>query len=165
MDNATDLERHKQEILLRSQLTRDMSEQQRNKMAEVIQIRYLKDKEVLLEEGECDGDLHVVVSGTLMVTKTNHQSVEVLAMLNEDSIVGAMGFVDGMEHSAGVYSLGDTELFTVERRQLESLLMSNPDIVYHVMRTIIRTAHSIVKSMNHQHVQLTNYVSKTNGRF
>lgn len=158
-------EQQKQQILLHSQLTRDMNEQQRNKMAQVIQVRELADKEMLVEEGRRDGNLHVVVSGTLMVTKSNNQDENILAMLSEDSIVGAMGFVDGMEHSASVTSLGQSTIFTIERSKLEALLVSNPDIVYHVMRTIIRTAHTIVKTMNNQHIQLTNYVNKTQGRY
>ena len=164
MDNANTT-KYKHDILLRSQLTQNMSEQQRDKMAGVIQIRHLKDKEVLLEEGKRDGNLHVVVEGTLMVTKDNNSNEEVLAMLHADSIVGAMGFVDGLEHSASVHSLGQSTIFTIERNRLEALLVSNPDIVYHVMQTIIRTAHSIVKTMNNQHVQMTNYVSKINGRY
>ena len=157
--------KYKDEVLLQSQLTGGMDQQQRGKMIEVIQIRDLVDKEVLLEEGRCDENLHVVIQGTLMVTKTNNHKEEVLAVLHEDSIVGAMGFVDGMAHSASVHSLGKTRIFTVERKRLEAILESHPDIVYHLMRAIVRTAHSIVKSMNHQHVQLTNYVSKANGRY
>ena len=102
MDNTSDA-KCKYEILLRSQLTQNMSEQQRDKMAEVIQIRHLKNKEILLEEGKRDGNLYVVVEGTLMVTKNNNSNEEVLAMLHADSIAGAMGFVDGLEHSASVH--------------------------------------------------------------
>jgi CRP-like cAMP-binding protein len=153
------------EMLRHSPLAAGLSDAQCSILGHAIQVRQLGDGEVLLQEGRCDGNLHVVVTGTLLVTKTNNMSEEALAVLHEGSLVGAMGFVDGLEHSASVHAIGQTQIFTLERQRMEAMLMTHPQIVYQIMRTVVRAVHSIVRTMNNHYVQLSNYVSKTNGRY
>jgi len=37
--------------------------------------------------------------------------------------------------------------------------------MYAVMRTILRTVHSILRRMNLQYVELSNYITKQHGRY
>jgi hypothetical protein len=53
----------------------------------------------------------------------------------------------------------------LERSKFESLLNTQPAIVYYVMRGIVRHVHGIVRRMNAQSVEMTNYLYKTGGRF
>jgi CRP/FNR family cyclic AMP-dependent transcriptional regulator len=34
-----------------------------------------------------------------------------------------------------------------------------------VMRTIVRTVHTTLKRMNMQYIEMTNYISKSHGRY
>jgi CRP/FNR family transcriptional regulator, cyclic AMP receptor protein len=38
-------------------------------------------------------------------------------------------------------------------------------LVYRVMRAIMRSVHAIVRRMNNQYVQMTNYITKQRGRY
>ena len=53
----------------------------------------------------------------------------------------------------------------LEREKLESLLTARPDIVYKVMRAIIRAVHQVQRRLSMQSVELTNYIYKQHGRY
>jgi hypothetical protein len=53
----------------------------------------------------------------------------------------------------------------LERSKFESLINTHPAIVYYVMRGIVRYVHGIVRRMNTQSVEMSNYIYKTKGRF
>jgi len=79
--------------------------------------------------------------------------------------MGELGFLDGVEHSASLRAMGNCELLRLERTSLEGLLDKDPDVVYKVMRAIVRTVHRILRNMNAQQVELTNYITKQHGRY
>jgi CRP-like cAMP-binding protein len=76
-----------------------------------------------------------------------------------------MGFVDEMEHIATLKALGSAEVLVLKRSDLESRLESSPNLVYQVMRAVVRSGHDILRCMNNQYVELTNYISQTHGRY
>ncbi len=144
----------------------ELTEDQCMTLAGIVEIRELKDGEVLLTEGHMDNSVHVVVTGQLAVIKASDGSGhETLHVLKSGEMAGAMGFIDGLEHSATLSSVGDTEIFSLSRDKFESLLKTDPLLVYRVMRSIIRGIHTIVRRMNNQYVQMTNYITKQRGRY
>ena len=58
-----------------------------------------------------------------------------------------------------------TRIFSLRREKLESLLGSEPLIVYRVMRAIFRVVHGILHRMALQATELTNYTYKQHGRY
>jgi CRP/FNR family cyclic AMP-dependent transcriptional regulator len=144
----------------------ELTEDQCKTLVKIVEIRKLKDGEILLSEGHMDNSVHVVISGQLAVIKDSdgggHENMHVL---KSGEMAGAMGFIDGLEHSATLSSVGDTEIFSLSRDKFESLLKTDPLLVYRVMRSIIRGIHTIVRRMNNQYVQMTNYITKQRGRY
>ncbi len=135
-------------------------------LAKVAVVRDLKDGEPLIHEGEVDNALHVVIEGTLAVTKhTGGGEWITLHILKAGDMAGELGFLDGMEHTATLRSVCDSRVFSLERESLESLLEAHPRLVYEVMRNVVREVHSIVGRMNTQYVELTNYITKQHGRY
>jgi len=144
----------------------ELTEEQCMTLAKIAEIRQLKDGVVLLSEGHMDNSVHVVISGQLAVVKdSDGGGHETLHVLKAGEMAGAMGFIDGLEHSATLTSVGDTEIFSLSRDRFESLLKTDPLLVYRVMRSIIRGIHTIVRRMNNQYVQMTNYITKQRGRY
>ncbi len=66
---------------------------------------------------------------------------------------------------ASLQAAGATRVISLRRPQLESLLNSDPAIVYRVMRAIVRTAHAIQRRLSIQSVELANYIYKQHGRY
>lgn len=149
-----------------SRLSEGLSDDECAVLAEITSRRQLADDEVLISEGQSDDCLYVMLSGRVGVTKETAGGEETnLHILGKDEFAGLMGFVDGKEHTATLKALGGAEVLVLERADLESRLTSNPNLVYQIMRSVVLAGHDIVRKMNNQYVELTNYISKTHGRY
>lgn len=135
-------------------------------LATIIKSRPLKDQQTLIEEGATDDTLYIIVNGGLTASRATGSGDHVtLHTLHAGDVAGAMGFIDGSEHSATLTALRDTEVYELQRSEFESLLESHPALVYKVMRAIIRTTHSTLLRMNRQFVEMNNYIMKEHGRY
>ena len=149
-----------------SRLAQDISEEECAVLAEITTVRTLPDDEVLIAEGAVDDSLYVMLSGKIGVTKqTAGDEDTTLHVLCAGEFAGQMGFVDGKEHTATLKALGGAEVLVLKREDLESRLETHPNLVYQVMRSVVRSGHEILRRMNNQYVELTNYISKTHGRY
>ena len=154
------------EVIKASPLGIELSDAQCERLAGIVTACGLKQGEFLFDEGHKDDSLHVITKGSLDVVKvTGGDALVSLHVLHEGDMVGELGFIDGIEHSAGVRALNDCEVFTLHRNDLESLVPEDPDLVYKVMRAIIRTVHAILRRMNVQYVEMTNYITRQHGRY
>ena len=154
------------QMIQNSPLGAELSPEQCEKLAEVVAVLGMKDGEYLLEEAHQDETLYVVVDGRLEVVKcTALDDCVTLQLLKQGDMAGELGFIDGQPHSAGLRAVSNCTVFSLEKSVLESFLQSDPDLVYKVMRAIIRTVHVILRNMNLQHVEMMNYISKQHGRY
>jgi CRP-like cAMP-binding protein len=48
---------------------------------------------------------------------------------------------------------------------LVGIIEQHPHLVYKVMRAVTRSAHRIVHQMNHEFIELSNYIFKQHGRY
>lgn len=149
-----------------SPLGLELSPEQCKKLAEVVAVLGLKDGEYLLEEAHQDKTLYVIVDGRLEVVKcTALDECVSLQLLRQGDMAGELGFIDGQPHTAGLRALSNCTVFSLEKSDLEAFLSTDPDLVYKVMRAIIRTVHVILRNMNLQYVEMSNYINKQHGRY
>ena len=149
-----------------SPLGLDLSDAQCGLLAEVSSAICLDVGAALLEEGHSDDTLYVVSSGSLEVIKpTGGGEFVTLQLLHAGDMAGILGFVDGVTHSAGIRALTQCELIALERGALEGLIGRDPQLVYQVMRAVVRAAHRILTRMNTQFVEMSNYISRQHGRY
>jgi CRP/FNR family transcriptional regulator, cyclic AMP receptor protein len=154
------------DLLQRSSLTSDLTAEQFSELSLLTRIRELDNDEVLIEHGETDGTLYVIGDGVLAVERSAAGGeVVTLHLLKPGDLAGAMDFVDGTGHAATLRSVGRSVVVSLRREDLENVLTSNPSLVYAVMRGIVRSVHRILREMNLQYVELSNYVTKTHGRY
>lgn len=153
-------------MIKNSSLGRELSDEQCSVLAKAVQVRSLEPGEFLFQEGQQDNSIHVVVKGRLEVIRpTGGGDWVTLHLLSEGEMAGALGFIDGLEHSAALRAVTECEVFSLRREDFEALIHTHPDLVYQVMRAIIRSVHGILRRMNIQYVEMTNYISKQHGRY
>jgi CRP-like cAMP-binding protein len=122
--------------------------------------------EVLAHEGTVDDRLVVVVHGTLAVIRHPGTPDEtLLATLRAGDLAHELGFLDGVPRYASLVARSPAHVLILERRRLESLIETEPRVLYAVMQAIIRSTHSLQTRLSMQASELTNYVVKQRGRY
>ena len=157
----------KLQLLQDSALASELTPAQCAVLAELITVRDLKDEEVLVEEGATDDELYVVVSGALAVAKRIQPGKKWLNLqvLTKGDLAGELAFMGEEPRYAALRAAGPTRVLCLKRDRLESLLKSDPLIVYRVMRAIFRVVHGILHRMALQASELTNYIFKQHGKY
>lgn len=154
------------DALRQTRLAAELSDEQCRVLSEQVTLRDLKQGEVLVKEGESDNHLYTIVKGALGVVRNAGTPEAIpLFVIGAGDFADELGFMDGAIHYASLVANGDTRVLGLEREKLESLLTSNPQIVYKVMRAIVRAVHQIQRRLSMQSVELTNYIYKLHGRY
>ena len=154
------------EALRRSRLAAELNEPQCRKLAAVMTVHELQDGAVLVHEGAPDNHLYVIESGALAVVKgAGTPEAVTLNTLAAGELAGELSWLDGAERYASLVASGPTRVLGLEREKLESMTASDGEIVYRVMRAIVRVVHAIQRRLAMHQSELTNYIYKQHGRY
>lgn len=140
-----------------------LTEEDTHALAEIAEIRTLKDGEYLAIEGEEDGYLYIIVSGILVILKNMPEGgQEILCRLSQYEVAGISGFIDRQKRLADMRSSGTTEVLAISRSKFKTLICSHPEVVYKVMCALVRESMDIVKHLDDNLVELTEYFKRMN---
>ena len=154
------------DALRASPLAKELDDGQCRTLAALMSLRPLADGEVLVREGATDSHLYLLVAGSAAVTRgAGTPEAMTLFSLSLGEAIGEMSFLDGNVHYASVVAQGPGQVLVLDRSQLESLLDSQPHIVYRIMRAIVRRVHQAQHRLSAQAVELQNYIYKQHGRY
>ena len=162
MSRTTELD-----IVRRTVLAKELSESESEILSGLVKLRTLQDGEIICDEGRSDNKLHVVVSGAINVSRRVPGGTDwtTLYTLTANDLVGELSFIDETPHYSALRAAGPTEILSLDRRDLESLLDKHPWLVYRVMRAIMRTVHSLMRRMGLQAIEMQNYIYKQHGKY
>jgi len=147
-------------------LSGDVDENDCAILIESFLINKLVADEILLREGEKDDALHIVIDGDIMVTRDAGGGEYVtLHHLKPGDVAGAMGFIDGKSHTATLRAVKETHVLTLQRDVLEGMIDEHPQLVYKIMKMIVRSVHQTLLRMDQQFVEMSNYIMKAHGRY
>jgi len=153
-------------LILESCLGTELSQEEAGVIGALMNPRELKDGEYLISDGTADDSLHVLLEGKLEVVKSaGADELASIAILREGDMAGELSFIDGAVHTVGLRALCDTRVLSLKREDFESVVDSNPQLVYKVMRAVARSSHRIIHRMNYESIELNNYIFKQHGRY
>ena len=157
------------QTLNNSTLTEELRDAEIEILARLFEVRNFKAGTAMLRPGEesLKNSLIVLATGEVEATATLGGEQATLHLLEPGDLAGIFTFAGGnvSQISATVVAKTDCQVLLLERSKFESLLNSQPAIVYYVMRGIVRHTHGIVRRMNMQSVEMSNYIYRTKGRF
>ena len=161
------------QALQNSTLTEELRDSEIEVLARIITVRGYKAGEAILKPGgennmnDLKDTLLILGSGEVEATATAGGEQMTLHLLKPGDLAGIIGFVGGnlTQVSATVTAKTDSKVLLLDRVRFEALLNSQPAIVYYVMRGIVRHVHGIVRRMNMQTAQMSNYIFKQGGRY
>jgi CRP-like cAMP-binding protein len=157
------------QTLHNSTLTEELRDSEIEMLARIIEVKEYKAGDVLVQPGndKLKNALIILASGDVEATANVGGEQAVLHLLQPGDLAGIITFVGGnvAQISATTVAKTDSKVLVLERSKFESLLNTQPAIVYYVMRGIVRHTHGIVRRMNMQSVEMTNYIHQTHGRY
>lgn len=151
--------------MMDSSLGKDMSREDCEALITVMGIRELKDGEVLVNEGDSDHTLFILVDGKITVNSIVDGKETMVYAMKVGECAGTRAFVDLAPRQATLRAKGDTTVYTLMPEDFETLLESHPRVVYKFMRGLFRLTHMNLMRMNAETQQLSNYIYKSGGRF
>jgi len=152
-------------LIRSSKIGTELTDEQCGILSDLIEVREHADGEIVVNEGEIDDNLRVILSGALAVAKSVGGDWVRLNVLTAGDLAGELAFLDSKPRYAALVALGPTRVFGLPRAKLESLLDRHPAIVYRVMRGIARFAHEVLHRSGAQTAELTSYIFKTHAKY
>ena len=157
------------QTLRNSTLTEELRDQEVEELAKLITVQDFKKGAFLLQPGDSrlKNALMILATGEVEATATLGGEKATLHLLQPGDLAGIITFVGGTaaQISATVVAKSNCKVLLLERSRFETFLSTNPAIVYYVMRGIVRHVHGIVRRMNMQSVEMSNYIFQQGGRY
>lgn len=156
------------DTLRTSTITEELSDAEVEILAGLFEVRDYKAGEAITKPSDAKNDnLFILAHGDIEVKILSGHEEATIHVLKPGDLAGIITFVGGAAShiSATLYAVGDTKVLSLERAMFETLINSHPMIVYKVMRGVVRNVHGIVRRMNVQSTELSNYIFRTHGRY
>ncbi|MFA6921244.1 MAG: cyclic nucleotide-binding domain-containing protein [Gallionella sp.] len=157
------------DTLRTSPVTEELSEAEVEILAELFEVQEYKAGDIIVQpRDEQPDNLYILANGDIEVRIESGSGDETtIHVLKPGDLAGMITFAGGAatQVSATLYAVGPTKVLSMARIRFESLINTHPMIVYRVMRGIIRNMHGIVRRVNSESAELSNYIYKTGGRY
>jgi CRP-like cAMP-binding protein len=156
------------DTLRTSTITDELSDAEVEIIEGLFKVQDYKSGEIIVQPGDKQADnLYILAHGDIEVRIASGKEESTIHVLKPGDLAGVITFVGGAasDISATLYSVGNTKVLSMARAEFEKLINSHPMIIYKVMRGVVRNVHGIVRRVNSQSAELSNYIYKTHGRY
>jgi len=156
------------DTLRTSPVTEELSEAEVAILAELFEVQEYQSGDVIVQpKDEQPDNLYILANGDIEVKIESGGDESTIHVLKAGDLAGMITFAGGAatQVNATLYAVGTTSVIRMARARFETLLNSHPQLVYRVMRGIIRNMHGIVRRVNIESAELANYIYKTGGRY
>jgi HEAT repeat protein len=124
-------------FLRRVPLFSDLPPQDLKPIAAIATEQSYADADTIAEQGGPGDEMHIIVSGYVMVIlrePNGHQ--QVIAVRSESDVIGEMAVITSAPRMASLAAKGPVRLLTIGRRQFEALLRERPETSLALMRVL-----------------------------
>jgi HEAT repeat protein len=106
------------------------------RLADLAEERSFADGEVISSEGEIGDELHLVLAGTVAVTRGGTGSDSRVAQRGPGEVVGEMSIITRKPRVASLIAEGDVRTIRIGRQEFESMIRERPDVSLAMMRVL-----------------------------
>lgn len=156
------------DTLLTSTITEELNAAEVELLAGLFDVQNYKAGEIIVQPSDEQPDnLYILASGDIEVKIDSSGEQSTIHVLKPGDLAGIITFAGGAAShvQATLYAVGDTKVLSMTRVKFETLINTHPMIVYKVMRGVVRNVHGIVRRVNSQSNELSNYIYRTHGRY
>jgi CRP/FNR family cyclic AMP-dependent transcriptional regulator len=156
------------DTLRTSSITEELSDAEVEIIEGLFAVQDFQSGEIIVQPGDKQPDnLYILAHGDIEVRIESGGEESTIHVLKPGDLAGIITFVGGAatDITATLYAVGNTKVLRLARAEFEKLINSHPMIVYKVMRGVVRNVHGIVRRVNTQSAELSNYIYRTHGRY
>ncbi len=151
-----------------STVAEELNEAEMEILADLFEVEEFKAGEAIVSPGNDQPDnLYILAHGDITVKFVGEGQESTIHVLKPGDLAGIITFVGGAasDISAKLHAVGNTQVLALQRVKFEKLINTHPTIVYKVMRGVVRNVHGIVRRVNSQSDELSNYIYRSKGRY
>jgi len=148
---STRLQNVTKDFLRETSLFDGMTDNQLSQLFKIGKVLNFKLGDVILQEGQQGGNLHIMVDGKAEVSKSGKSpssKPKYLADLTRGAVFGEMSVFDDAPVSATIKAYGDCAVHVIKGEDFKTFLRKNPEIAYTVFCTLIRQFSSRLRRTN-----------------
>ncbi len=109
-------------------LFEDLSEQQIDGLADLLEARHLEPGDVLFSQGTSDTSLYVIASGIIEFKRQEGAASETIGCIGAGEYVGEIGLLTGAPHAATAVACTHCRIHRLPREAVAPLLSENADL-------------------------------------
>jgi len=117
-------------------LFEELSTADLRRLADLAEERAFADGDVISSEGEIGDELHLVLAGTVAVTRGGTGSVSTVARRGPGDVVGEMSIITRKPRVASLIAEGEVRTIRIGRQEFESMIRERPDVSLAMMRVL-----------------------------
>lgn len=139
------------DILSNSYFCEGLSLTQVEELSHFVSMIYLKETDLLFDEGDKTDHFFVVASGVLSVlnSKSTTETFQELRRIYPGDFIGEMALIEGSTHTARVVALKDSSLLTFNNAKLLKFLREKPEIGFPVMLNLAKKVSNRLRFLGH----------------
>jgi len=156
------------DTLRTSAITEELSDAEIEILSGLFEVQDYKSGDIIVKPGDqAQDNLYILAHGDIEVKIQSGGEQTIIHVLKPGDLAGIITFVGGAasDISATLCAVGNTKVLSMARSEFEKLVNSHPMIVYKVMRGVVRNVHGIVRRVNTQSAELSNYIYRIHGRY
>jgi len=138
-------------MLKNTPLFSDISDDELKVLQKVAVLKTFPKNTILFSEGDPSDSFYVVSKGKVNVGINDEEGREIiLSMLGPGEYFGEMALLDGEPRCAFVMTKEKTQLFIISKKNFQTLLISNPEIMFNLLKGLqkrLREANRKIESL------------------
>src|SRR5579884_4262188 len=133
----------KVQIIKRSELFHELSEDQLKIIAEELQHHVFPAHESFIFEGEKSDTIYFLYQGTVRIYSLTEEGEEIpIGVAAAGDFLGEMAFIENLPRSATVETLQEVRAFSLSADDFKQILKQNPDITFNLLKALSHRVRS-----------------------
>lgn len=130
------------------ELFKEINKFDMEKLIEITEVNKYQDKYIIIQENSIDFDLYTILEGQAEVSIPNKEVQKKVARLNPGDQFGEITFLEGVNRSAQVTSIGDTSVIKFEGEKLHDLLNTDYRLGFIFMKNLSSSLALKMRNVN-----------------
>ena len=133
------------------EIFKSMTDQQRGRFAQCMEVLQFKKFDELVREGDAGGSMFIILEGNVRVRKMISGKENVITVLNAGEVFGEMSLFDQGKRSADIVANGDGVLLRLSLDVMQRMVDKQPEVVVPFLVEVAKKMAERIRADNERH--------------